>query len=198
MALKRCNMPILTFAISVVIRGLSSCRVFTLWLYIWSFTQPQRKTSRGVRQDKEDATQLVYLFLSIDGGKSRSVTDSVSKMNRCPEEMHGSCCCWTAEELNLVTGAGINCLYRCPQNKYGPVADEPACAPHFSFGLPHSYSKCPLGSSLFQTSHLCWHVQRCEIWPQHWRQSDSKGNHDAKFLSTFLSHIAFWAVYKVL
>jgi hypothetical protein len=87
MALKRCNMPILTFAISVVIRGLSSCRVFTLWLYIWSFIQPQRKTSRGVRQDKEDATQLVYLFLSIDGGKSRSVTDSVSKMNRCPIQL---------------------------------------------------------------------------------------------------------------
>jgi hypothetical protein len=83
-AQKRCNMPFRTVAVSVVIRALSSCRVFTLWLYIWSFIQPQRKTSSGVRQD---ATQLIYLFLSIDGGNSRSVTDSVSKMNSCPIQL---------------------------------------------------------------------------------------------------------------
>lgn len=96
MAQKRRNMHILTSAISVVI--CSSCRVFTPWLYIWSFVQHQRKTSRGVRQDKEEATQLVYLFLSIDGGNSRSVTDGVSKMNRCPIQLK-KCMAAVAVEL---------------------------------------------------------------------------------------------------
>jgi hypothetical protein len=49
----------MTFSIAAVVGGLSSSSVVTRWLYIWPFTQPQRKKDqRGVRsgEDRRHAT----------------------------------------------------------------------------------------------------------------------------------------------
>jgi hypothetical protein len=44
---------------------------------------PKEKSPKVYDQENEGATQLVSLFLSNDLGNSCSVTDNVSKMNRC-------------------------------------------------------------------------------------------------------------------
>lgn len=59
--------------------------IHSLAVHFVSHTAPKKNVQRG--KIRQNVTQLVYLFLSIDGGNSSSVTDSVSKMNRCPIQL---------------------------------------------------------------------------------------------------------------
>jgi hypothetical protein len=61
-----------------------------------SHTAPKKNVQRG--KIRQYVMQLVYLFLSIDGGNSSSVMDSVSKMNRCPIQLK-KCMITVAAEL---------------------------------------------------------------------------------------------------
>jgi hypothetical protein len=91
----RCNIPFLTFIISVAIRALSSCWVFTLWLHIWSFIQTQIKTSRG-KVGQRGGHAIAPPLPIHRRGKFTFSHGQCEQNERVPypvRELQDSCCC---------------------------------------------------------------------------------------------------------